>query len=105
MQYGLGPDGPRHAVTGALIAGPERLSDAELLANRAPTVQEVREHPLLDDYYAQRTANLPRIEVPVLSVTNWGHHLHTRGGFEGVWNCSADSDFSYTVACSSAILK
>jgi hypothetical protein len=26
VQYGLGPDGPRHKVTGALIAGPERLS-------------------------------------------------------------------------------
>ncbi len=73
----------RAAVTGALIAGPERLSDPELLANRAPTVQELREHPLLDDYYAQRTADLSRIEVPVLSATNWGYHLHTRGGFEG----------------------
>jgi hypothetical protein len=83
VQYGLGPDGPRNQVTGALIAGPERLSDEELLANRAPTVQELREHPLLDDYYAQRTADLPRIEVPVLSATNWAHHLHTRGGFEG----------------------
>jgi len=78
-----------HQVTGALIAGQERLSDEELLANRAPTVQELREHPLLDDYYAQRTADLPRIEVPVLSATNWAHHLHTRGGFEGYLGVSS----------------
>jgi uncharacterized protein len=83
VQYGLGPDGPRRAVTGALIAGPERLGDEELLANRAPTVQELRDHPLLDGYYQQRTPDLSMIEVPVLSATNWGHHLHTRGGFEG----------------------
>jgi hypothetical protein len=33
--------------------------------------------------------------------THLGDHPDTRG----VWNCSADSDFSYTIACSSAILK
>ena len=26
---------------------------------------------------------LSRIEVSVLSATNWGHHVYTRGGFEG----------------------
>jgi hypothetical protein len=89
VQYGLGPDGPRSAATGALIAGPERLGDEELRANRAPTVQELRDHPLLDDYYRQRTPDLSRIEVPVLSATNWGHHLHTRGGFEGYLGASS----------------
>jgi putative CocE/NonD family hydrolase len=89
VQYGLGPDGPRNAETGALIAGPERLSDGELLANRAPTVRELRDHPLLDDYYTQRTADLSQIEIPVLSATNWGHHLHTRGGFEGYLGVSS----------------
>jgi len=40
--------------------------------------------PLIDDYYRERTADLSKITVPLLSAANWGGQgLHTRGNFEG----------------------
>ncbi len=51
---------------------------------------ELRAHPLLDDYYRERTADLSKITVPVLSATNWAHNLHTRGGFEGYAGVASD---------------
>lgn len=90
VQHGVGPDGPRSAATGEFVAGPQRLPDDQLFANRAATVQEVLDHTLFDDYYAERTPDLSRIEVPVLSATNWSHHLHTRGGFEGYRGVGSD---------------
>jgi hypothetical protein len=33
---------------------------------------------------------LEKITVPVLSATNWSHHLHTRGGFEGYARISSE---------------
>lgn len=82
VQHGV-PEGPRNRVTGVPVAGPDVLSPTELAANHADTVAELRAHPLLDDYYRERTADLSKITVPVLSATNWAHNLHTRGGFEG----------------------
>ncbi|HEY7325882.1 MAG TPA: CocE/NonD family hydrolase [Streptosporangiaceae bacterium] len=83
VQHGVGERGPRHRVTGELAAGPETLTEPELAGNRADTPRLLLEHPLLDDYYAERSPALERITVPVLSAANWAHHLHTRGNFEG----------------------
>ena len=83
VQHGVGERGPKHRVTGDLAAGPETLTEAELRANRADTPALLLEHPLLDDYYRDRSPALERITVPVLSAANWAHHLHTRGNFEG----------------------
>ena len=39
---------------------------------------------MLDQYYASRTADLAKIEVPLLSAANWGGiGLHLRGNIEG----------------------
>ena len=83
VQHGVGERGPRHRGTGGLAAGPETLTEEELRANRADTPGLLREHPLLDDYYRDRSPDLSKITVPVLSAANWAHHLHTRGNFEG----------------------
>jgi predicted acyl esterase len=83
VQHGIADRGPRNPNTGEPVAGSERLSDAVLAANRPDALAALRERPLLDDYHRARTADLSRITVPVLSATNWAHHLHTRGGFEG----------------------
>jgi uncharacterized protein len=83
VQHGAGERGPRHRLTGGLAAGPETLTEDELRANRADTPSLLREHPLLDDYYRDRSPDLSKITVPVLSAANWAHHLHTRGNFEG----------------------
>lgn len=47
-----------------------------------------------EDYYASRDFNLEGIEVPLLSVANWGGILlHLRGNVEGyTW---ASSKFKY----------
>jgi uncharacterized protein len=78
-----GTCGRRNPNTGETVGGPERMSDLERAAHRPDALAQLRARPLLDAYYSDRSADLSRITVPLLSATNWGHHLHTRGGFEG----------------------
>jgi len=89
VQYGT-KEPPRSRATGEPVAGPEVLTDDELAENRADVVTALRERPLLDEFYQHRTAELSNITVPVLSATNWAHHLHTRGGFEGYLGVSSE---------------
>src|SRR5215469_259403 len=64
--------------------GPESLSPEELKANRFDYIDNVRAHPLLDDWYKPRSADLSKIEVPALVVSNWGGlGLHLRGTIQG----------------------
>lgn len=83
VQHGVGERGARSQVTGELVAGPPTLDAHELEKNRVPTVDLMRSKELIDDFYIERSAQLEKIDVPVLSAANWGHHLHTRGNFEG----------------------
>jgi predicted acyl esterase len=85
VQHGRGERGPKSRVTGELVCGPETLSEEELGRNRGDMWAGVLEHPLAnDDYYRQRTADLSKVTVPLLSAANWGGQgLHPRGNFEG----------------------
>jgi predicted acyl esterase len=84
VQHGVGSRGPKSAVTGEPVAGPETLPEAELARNRADCDGEALRHRLIDDYYKARTPELEDIETPFLSAANWGGMgLHTRGNFEG----------------------
>jgi len=84
VQHGRGERGPRSRVTGALVCGDETLPDETLRQNRADMWANVLARPLIDDYYRERTADLSKITVPLLSAANWGGQgLHTRGNFEG----------------------
>ena len=84
VQYGLGERGPRSRVTGELVCGDETLADDELARNRADFGAEVREHPLIDEYYRERLPDWSRITAPLLSSGNWGGFgLHQRGNTEG----------------------
>jgi uncharacterized protein len=84
VQHGLGERGFRSPITGEPVAGPETLSDEELEANRAPFGEEIRAHPLDDDYHRSRTPDWSKVTVPMLSCGNWGGHgLHLRGNVEG----------------------
>lgn len=47
------------------------------------TPSEAAAPPPPPEGHAMIDRPLSRIEVPVLSATNWGHHVYTRGGFEG----------------------
>jgi predicted acyl esterase len=84
VQHGRGEHGPKSAVTGELVCGPETLPDEELRRNRSDMWEGVLGNPLINDYYTQRTADLSKVTVPVLSAANWGGQgLHPRGNFEG----------------------
>jgi hypothetical protein len=84
VQHGLGERGPRNPVTGLPACGDMTLGNAELAANRSRFGDEIRAHPLDDDYHRERSAKWDRIEVPFLSAANWGGQgLHPRGNFEG----------------------
>jgi putative CocE/NonD family hydrolase len=84
VQHGRGERGPRSAVTGDLVCGPETLSEEELKKNRADMWANISGRRLVDDYYRERSADLSKVSVPLLSAANWGGQgLHTRGNFEG----------------------
>ncbi|KAH8879512.1 X-Pro dipeptidyl-peptidase protein-like protein [Thozetella sp. PMI_491] len=91
-QYGLGGRAAREWGPDTIEGN---LSDAELEASRSDQTQDTAEHKYLDeDYYVTRQFNLEDIEVPLLSVANWGGILlHLRGNIIGFMG--AGSKFKY----------
>ncbi len=84
VQHGMGERGARSRVTGDTVCGPETLSDEELARNRENMWMELLSRPQDGPYYRERTADLSKLNVPLLSAANWGGQgLHTRGNFEG----------------------
>ncbi|MEP7115806.1 MAG: CocE/NonD family hydrolase, partial [Ilumatobacteraceae bacterium] len=80
----------RDRDTGAATTGVP-LAPATLEGNRAAYVEEIARHPLNDAWHAQRSPQLDRIRVPLLSAGNWGGAgLHLRGNIEG-WMRSAST--------------
>ena len=84
VQHGVGERGFRNPVTGESVAGPETLSEEELRRNRCDFAEEIRSHPLWDEYHRQHSPDWSKITVPFLSAGNWGGQgLHLRGNVEG----------------------
>jgi predicted acyl esterase len=84
VQHGMGTRGRKNPNTGELVCGPETLSDAELEKNRENMWLEFLSRETDGPYYRERSADLSKVEVPLLSAANWGGQgLHTRGNFEG----------------------
>src|SRR3954469_6379227 len=84
VQHGQGERGAKSGVTGELVCGPETLSSEDLQKNREDMWQAFLSRELWDKYYAERSPDLSRVTVPLLSAANWGGQgLHTRGNFEG----------------------
>ncbi len=69
--------------TGVPVVGGEELSAAELASNRNDLPEELRSRELDDQWYRDRSADLSKITVPLLSAASWTHSLHARGNFEG----------------------
>lgn len=91
VQHGVGERGKKNAITGELVCGPETLTDEELVANRENMWGAFLEHPLDGPYYRERTADLSKVKVPLLSAANWGGQgLHPRGNFEGFVNAASE---------------
>jgi len=72
VQHGVGERGARNPNTGEPVAGPDTWPAAELVAHRTDSVAELRARPYYDEFYRERSAELEKITVPVLSAANWG---------------------------------
>ncbi|MCC6531835.1 MAG: CocE/NonD family hydrolase [Burkholderiales bacterium] len=84
VQHGVGERGARSRVTGELVCGPQTLPDEELARNREDMWADLLARPLDGPYYRERSADLSKVSVPLLSCANWGGQgLHPRGNFEG----------------------
>lgn len=84
VQHGVGERGKRSPITGDTVCGPETLSEEELFKNVENVWKMVIDQEMLTDWYMERTADLSKVKVPVLSAANWGGQgLHGRGNFEG----------------------
>jgi hypothetical protein len=67
-----------------LVAGPETLAEDVLAGLRVNPGEAILNRPLDGAYYRERSPQLEKITVPLLSAANWGGMgLHTRGNFEG----------------------
>ncbi len=89
VQYGNGST-VVNPNSGELVVGGERLSEGELGRNRSDLPTELRRRELDDDWYRDRSADLSKITVPLLSAANWTHSLHSRGNFEGYHGVSSN---------------
>ena len=89
VQYGVGERGARSRVTCEPVAGPETLPEAQLPAHRADSVAQLLARTLDDDYYRDRTAELERSPSRCFRPPT-GHHLRTRGNFEGYLRVSSE---------------
>ena len=84
VQHGVGERGAKSRITGELVCGPETLSEEELVKNREDLWANVLGRELDGPYYQERTGDLSKVTVPLLSAANWGGQgLHPRGNFEG----------------------
>ena len=84
VQYGRGEKARKNPNTGESVAGPITLSDEELAANRIDAYEEMKQHPLDDEWHRERSADLSKVTIPFLSCANWGGQgIHPRGNFNG----------------------
>lgn len=84
VQYGVGDKALKNPNTGESIAGAVTLSEEELESNRIDLPAELQSRTLDDDWYRERSADVSKIAVPLLSAANWGGQgIHPTGNFEG----------------------
>ena len=84
IQYGRGERAKKNPNTGESVAGPVTLSDEELDRNRVDVFEDLKKHPLDDEWHRQRSADLSKVTVPLLTCANWGGQgNHPRGNFNG----------------------
>ena len=84
VQYGRGERAKKNPNTGDSVAGPVTLSEEALAKNRVNVYEELKKHPLDDEWHRQRSADLSKVTVPLMSCANWGGQgIHPRGNFNG----------------------
>ena len=92
VQHGLGDRGAVSRVTGVPVTGDVNLTDDELERNRADLGDDVRSHPLDDQFHRDRSPVWAQVATPLLSAGNWGGQgLHLRGNVEGFVRAASPS--------------
>ena len=90
IQYGLGARAKKNPNTGESVAGPVTLSDEELAKNRVDVFEDLKRHPLDDEWHRSRSADLAKVTLPLLTCANWGGQgIHPRGNFNGFTETNA----------------
>ncbi|MCE2453477.1 MAG: peptidase S15, partial [Nitrospinae bacterium] len=80
VQYGRGENARKHPVTGESAAGPITLTDEELAQNRVNAFEELKKHPFDDQWHRDRSGDLSKVTLPLLTCANWGGQgIHPRG--------------------------
>ena len=83
LQHGNGSTPFRDRETGALTTG-DAIPQEDLVKNRVEFFSEYESRLFDDEWFRERTADLAKITVPILSAGNWGGlGLHLRGNVEG----------------------
>ncbi len=84
VQHGRGDNARKNPNTGESVSGPITLSEEELAKNRVNAFEELKKHPLDDEWHRERSADLSKVKVPLLTCANWGGQgIHPRGNFNG----------------------
>ncbi|USP81343.1 X-Pro dipeptidyl-peptidase protein [Curvularia clavata] len=75
------------------------LDEATLIANRRNQMEDTEKHRYLDEeYFSSRNFDVQDIEVPLLSVANWGGILlHLRGNVLGWMRASSQHKFLHFI--------
>lgn len=67
------------------------LSEEQLQDNRIDFPEMVKNNPLRDQSWTNRFSDLSKVEVPLLSASNWfSAGMHTRGNFLGFQNAASE---------------
>ena len=92
VQYGLGENGPKSAVTGNNACGEVTMSEEKLAAQRCDFGAQIFKHSLDDYYHQARSPIWDKVTTPMLSAANWGGQgLHSRGNFEGYVRAASEN--------------
>jgi predicted acyl esterase len=84
VQYGRGENARKHPVTGESVAGPITLTEEQLAANRVNAFEELKKHPFDGPWHRERSGDLSKVTLPLLTCANWGGQgIHPRGNFNG----------------------
>ena len=84
VQYGRGERAKKNPNTGESVAGPVTLSDEELAKNCVNVFEDLKKHPLDDEWHRSRSPDLSKVTLPLLTCANWGGQgIHPRGNFNG----------------------
>ncbi len=90
-QHGNADTAHRDRDTGERTTGAP-LDAAMLAGNRSDYPGDLARHALDDEWHRDRTPDLSRVEVPVLSAGNWGGPgVHLRGNIEGWMRSASES--------------